>query len=93
MVEKNNVRHICFICCDRVCSATTPHPSSPEEGTTLDARGRPPPLARTPLPAGEGLGERPLHQRAEVMKPAGAHDGAAQEGNTFGRGTGSSGGY
>ncbi len=27
------------------------------------------------------------------MKPAGAHDGAAQQGNTFGRGTGSSGGY
>ena len=53
----------------------------------------PPTLARTPLPAGEGLGERPLHQRADVMKPAGAHDGAAQEGNTFGRGTGSSGGY
>ena len=26
------------------------------------------------------------------MKPASAHDGAAQEGNTFGRGTGSSGG-
>ena len=46
-----------------------------------------------PLPAGEGLGERPLHQRAEVMQPAGSHDGAAQEGNTFGRGTGSSGGY
>ena len=50
-------------------------------------------LARTPLPAGEGLGERPLHQRAEVMKPASAHDGAAQQGNTFGRSTGSSGGY
>ena len=38
VVEKNNVRHICFICCDRVCSATTPHPSSPEEGITLGAR-------------------------------------------------------
>ena len=34
-----------------------------------------------------------LYQRAEVMKPASAHDGAAQQGNTFGRITGSSGGY
>ena len=42
VVEKNNVRHICFICCDRVCSATTPHPSSPEEGTT----GRHPAVSR-----------------------------------------------
>ena len=38
MVEKNNVRHICIIGCVRICSATTPHPSSPEEGTTLGAR-------------------------------------------------------
>ena len=37
VVEKNNVRHICLIGCDRVCSATTPHPSFPKEGTTLDA--------------------------------------------------------
>ena len=38
VVEKNNVRHICLIGCDRVCSATTPHPSVPKEGTTLGAR-------------------------------------------------------
>ena len=38
MVEKNNVRHICIIGCVRICSATTPHPSSSEEGTTLGAR-------------------------------------------------------
>ena len=53
VVEKNDVRHICFICCDRVCSATTPHPSSPEEGITLGARhcsGRRPP----PAPPKEG---------------------------------------
>ena len=32
VVEKNNVRHICFICCDRVCSATTPAPLLPGGG-------------------------------------------------------------
>ena len=40
VVEKNNVRHICLIGYDRFCSATTPYPSSPEEGTTLGARRR-----------------------------------------------------
>ena len=35
VVEKNNVRHFCLIGCDRICLATTPHPSSPEEGTML----------------------------------------------------------
>ena len=53
VVENNNVRHICFKCCDRVCSATTPAPLLPEEGTTLGARhcsGRRPP----PAPPKEG---------------------------------------
>ena len=53
MVEKNNVRHICLIGCDRVCSATTPHPSFPKEGTTLgiDNAG-----ARLPSLYGRGWG-------------------------------------
>ncbi len=54
VVEKNNVRHICFICCDRVCSATTPHPSSPEEGTTLGVDN-----AGARLPSFGGAGEVP----------------------------------
>ena len=53
VVEKNNVRHICLIGCDRVCSATTPHPSFPKEGTTLgvDNAG-----ARLPSLYGRGWG-------------------------------------
>ena len=56
VVEKNNVRHICLIGCDRVCSATTPHPSFPKEGTTLgvDNAG-----ARLPSLYGRGWGVGP----------------------------------
>ena len=132
-----------YIGCDRFCLATTPrrcapHPSSPEEGTTLGARmsdhagclfnvfaRRRGDFAEMMGVRGEGRGAcspeltssqtsrhavpttstgvfsvffniaggGSLYQRAEVMKPAGAHDGAAQEGNTFGRGTGSGGGH
>ena len=40
-------------------------------------------LARTPLPAGEGLGERPLYQRAEMVEVSGSCDSAAEEGDAL----------
>ena len=43
----------------------------------------PPTLVRTPLPAGEGLGERPLHQRAEMVEVSGSCDSAAEEGDAL----------
>ena len=55
MVEKNTVITY-FYRSSIVCSATTPHPSSPEEGTTLGARKWLPTLARDSPPS-EGWGE------------------------------------
>ena len=68
VVEKNNVRHICLICCDRVLfrylhrryapliapsSRFAPHPSFPKEGTTLGVDNA---GARLPSLYGRGWG-------------------------------------
>ena len=50
-------------------------------------------IIAAPYQGALNLAERPLHQRGHVMQPAGSHDGAAQQGNTFGRSTGSGGGH